>query len=199
MRHLSFLLVSLLLLGSLSACTAAGVAVGAGAGVAVAAQKEKGLQQVVSDAEIRTEINHLWFQKSETIFLNAEMEVQEGKVLLLGNVPTPEDRLEAVRLAWQADGVREVINQIEVGDTSSIGDYARDLWIKAQLESKILLDGEVSSIDYTIDTLNQTIYLMGIARNQTELDRVISHAKDIKHVRHVVSYVRLKDDPPSDS
>ena len=35
---------------------------------------------------------------------------------------------------------------------------------------------------------------MGVARTQAELDRVIGHAKDIAHVRRVVSYILLKDD-----
>ncbi len=186
-----------LLLGAslLNSGCVAGAAVGAGATVATAAQKEKGVDAVISDAQIRIEINHLWFQASEVIFSEVNLQVQEGRVLLSGRVEDPEHQLEAVRLAWQAKGVREVINEIEIGNKSTIVDFTRDSVITTQLESKLLFDSEVRSINYSIETVNQVIYLMGVARSQAELDRVIGHAKNIPYVLRVVNYVRLKDDP----
>jgi len=193
-------LVALMLGASLStAGCAAGVVVGAGATAVTATQKEKGVAAVISDAEIRIDINHFWFQASEVIFTEINLQVQEGRVLLSGSVENPEHRLEAVRLAWQAEGVVEVINEIEVGDTSTVVDYTRDSAITVQLESKLLFDSEVRSINYSIETVNQIIYLMGIAQSQEELDRTIGHAKDIPYVLRVVSYVRLKDDPARQS
>ena len=106
-----------------------------------------------------------------------------------------ETGIEAVRLAWQAPGVREVINEIEVNDTSGLDDQARDAWIATQLKTNLLFDKNVSSINYSIETVNKVIYLMGVAQSQAELNRVIGHAKDIAYVRRVVSYVLLKDDP----
>lgn len=181
--------------GLLTSGCVAGAAVGAGATVATAAQKEKGVDAVISDAQIRIEINHLWFQASEVIFSEVNLQVQEGRVLLSGRVEDPEHQLEAVRLAWQAKGVREVINEIEIGNKSTIVDFTRDSVITTQLESKLLFDSEVRSINYSIETVNQVIYLMGVARSQAELDRVIGHAKNIPYVLRVVNYVRLKDDP----
>lgn len=179
----------------LSACSPAGVAVGAGATAGVAASQERGLGGAIDDTGIRLAINKLWLQESTKLFLDVNLQVQEGRVLLSGNVPTPEARLAAVRLAWQAEGVREVINEIEVTDKSSLTNYARDVRIANELKGRLLFDREVSSINYSIETVNQTIYLMGVAQDQEELDRVIAHAKDIPYVRRVVNYVRLKSDP----
>lgn len=179
----------------LSGCSPTGMAVSGGATAVTAAQKEKGLSRVISDTQIRIEINHLWIQASETIFLEVDLQVDEGRVLLTGTVPQPEDRLQAVRLAWQAAGVGEVINEIQIDDTDTVADFARDGWITAQIEAKLLFDGAVLSINYSVETVNQTVYLMGIAQHQAELDRAVGHAKDVDYVRRVISYLRLKDDP----
>ena len=179
---------------SLGACAPVVVAGAAGAGVAAATQ-ERGPSAVVSDAAIRIEINHLWFQASEKLYLRVQLQVQEGRVLLSGVMPDPETRVEAVRLAWQAEGVKEVSNEIEVDDDSSLTDRARDVRISTQLKSRLLFDKEISSLNYSIEVVNQSIYLIGVAQDQTELDRVINHAKQIPYVRRVLSYVRLKDDP----
>ncbi|HEY5597872.1 MAG TPA: BON domain-containing protein [Kiloniellales bacterium] len=188
-------LIALLATGiglGLGGCTPVGVAVGAGAGAGVAAAQERGFKGAMTDTEIRLAINDLWFKESLSLYSEVNLQVQEGKVLLTGNVPDPETRLNAVRLAWQVNGVREVINEIEVKDKSSLTDSAQDVWIATQLKAKLLVDSEVTSINYSIETVNQVIYLMGVAQSQAELDRVIGHAKSIAYVRRVVSYVRIK-------
>ena len=178
---------------ALGAC--APVAVGAGAAVGVTAAQERGFKGALADTEIRLEINHLWFQESASLYGKVNLQVQEGRVLLTGNVPDPEARLSAVRLAWQAEGVSEVINEIEVRDTSALLDAARDEWISAELKARILVDRAIVSINYSIETVNQVVYLIGVAQSRAERDRVIAHAKDIAYVRRVIDYVRLKDDP----
>ncbi len=178
---------------TLDAC--APVVVGAGAAAGVTAAQERGFKGAIADTEIRLKINDLWFQKSTSLYSKVNLQVQEGRVLLTGNVPDPEARLSAVRLAWQAKSVVEVINEIEVRDTSSLLDAARDEWISAELKARILVDRAIVSINYSIETVNQAVYLIGIAQSQAELDRVIAHAKDIAYVRRVIDYVRLKDDP----
>ena len=189
---LSAVLLSGLLAG---ACSTAGLAVSAGAGTAVMASQERGFQGAMNDTRIRMDINHLWFQESETLFRHVNLQVQEARVLLSGNVEQPEMRVTAARLAWQVKGVRAVINEITVTDKSSLTSAARDTWITTELKAKLLVDLEIDAINYSIETVNQVIYLIGLAQNEAELQRVIAHAKDIPYVRQVVSHVTLKDDP----
>src|SRR4051812_23832739 len=94
----------------LSGCV--GAAVGAGATVGVAAAQERGISGAVSDTVIKATINDLWFKNSLAIFSKLSLTVNEGRVLITGVVQNPEHRVEAVRLAWQAKGVKEVINEI---------------------------------------------------------------------------------------
>ena len=181
------------LLLALGACAPA--VVGAGAALGVTAAQERGVKGALADTEIRIEINHLWFQESAALYAQVNLQVQERRVLLTGNVPDPEARLSAVRLAWQPKNVVEVINEIAVRDTTSLLDGARDAWISAELKARILVDTAIVSINYAIETVNQVVYLIGVAQSRAELDRVIAHAKDIAYVRRVIDYVRLKDDP----
>jgi osmotically-inducible protein OsmY len=183
----------------LGACTPIGLAIGAGAAVGAASVQERGVDGAASDAAIRIDINRLWFEASHTLFSGVYLQVQEGRVLLSGSVPDPETRVQVVELTWRADGVREVINEIEVADDSSWSDYAQDSWIVAQLKSKLVVDQDILSLNYSIEAVNGAVYLMGVAQDQSELDRVVAHAKDLAYVRRVVNYVRLKDDPARDS
>ncbi|MDP7392270.1 MAG: phospholipid-binding domain-containing protein, partial [Alphaproteobacteria bacterium] len=51
------------------------------------------------------------------------------------------------------------------------------------------------AINYSIDTVNGHVFIMGIAQEQKELDRVLDHARDVSYVRRVTSHAVLKSDP----
>ncbi|MFO1190010.1 MAG: BON domain-containing protein [Alphaproteobacteria bacterium] len=184
-------LVALALLAPLmSGCVEA--VVGAAATTGVAASQERGLGGAAGDLQIRSEINYLWLKHNEQMYVAVGLNVHEGRVLLTGKVPTPQARVDAVRLAWQAKGVKEVINEIQVDQPGGISEYASDAWISNQLRARLLFDGDVSSINYSVVTVAGTVYLLGIARSQAELDRVTTHARNVANVRRVISYVRVK-------
>lgn len=187
-------LAGLLILGSLSGCV--GLAVGAGATAGTAAMQERGLGGAIDDTVIHAKITETYYS-NDVRFKLVAAKVHEGRVLLTGTVPKPEDRIEAVRHAWKVNGVKTVINEILVEDDSGILDLARDKWVSTQLRLKITFDGKIKAINYAIDTVNGTVYLMGIAQNDVELDLVRNHARTLKYVRRVVSHVRIKDSTAS--
>ena len=197
-RPLSLLPAQYALLGALlgallavSGCTA--VAVGTGAGVGATAAQERGVKGALDDQAVRLDINDRWFKDDHAAYGGINMQVQEGRVLLTGFVEDPERRVEAVRLAWQATGVQEVINEIEVRDAGSLTDAAQDTLIATKLRARLIGDKTVRSRNYSIETVNGTVYLIGIAQTREELKRVIAHARDVAYVKRVVDYVRIKD------
>ncbi len=192
-HHPLLLLLALLSLPLLSGC--AGAALGAGATIGVKAAQEGGLKAAVSDTIIATQINDYWINYDLETFAKLNLTVDQGRVLITGVVQKPEARVEAVRLAWRAKGVKEVINEIRVANSSGITGYARDTWITTRLRTTLTFDRYVQSINYSIDTVQGIVYLMGVARDQAELNRVIGIARTIPDVKQVVSYVKLAGEP----
>lgn len=172
------------------------IAAGAGTAIGVSAVQEGGLSQTAKDAAIQTQINDLWFKYNFEMFRKLDMTVDQGRVLLTGVVQDPKFRVEAVRLAWQPAGVVQVINEIKVADSDGIVGYAKDAWISTRLRTALVLDGDVESLNYSIDTVQGAVYLMGYAQDQQELDKVIQHARTIENVRSVVSYVKMVGSSP---
>ena len=106
-------LFTFLSLLALTACAAPGILAGAAmAGLAVA--QERSIGTVIDDTAIELQIQHYLLQASDGLFIRVGIEVHEGRVLLTGAVPAPDDRVEAVRQAWQVNGVLEVINEVQV-------------------------------------------------------------------------------------
>lgn len=178
---------------ALNGCTPVGVALGAGATVGIAAAQEGGISRAVSDGVIQAKINDAWFKYDIDTFAKLSTTVNNGRVLITGVVQDPEDRVEAVRLAWQVEGVKQVINEIRVADSEGVQGFIRDNWISTRLRAALTLDKNVQSINYSIETVQGVVYLMGAAQDQLELNHVIETARTIPHVKQVVSYVRVID------
>ena len=186
-------LFTFLSLLALTACAAPGIVAGAAtAGLTVA--QERSIGTVIDDTAIELQIQHYLLQASDGLFIRVGIEVHEGRVLLTGVVPAPDDRVEAVRQAWQVNGVLEVINEVQVSDRAGIVDYLRDVKITCQLRFKMLRDRDISDVNYTVETVNGIVYLMGIARSRPELDKVTTQARNIAGVQKVISHVRLSGD-----
>ncbi len=176
------------------ALTLAGCAVAAGAGAAtgVAAYQERGLEGKARDLKIELNIAEAWLRKDHTYATKMSIEVYEGRVLLTGVVDDANIRADAVRLAWTAQGVKQVLNEIQVAKGGDIIDYARDAWITTSLKSKLTFDENVYAVNYAIETVNGIIYLIGIAQDDKEMNRVLGHARNIDYVRKVINHVRVK-------
>lgn len=157
--------------------------------------KEKGIKEAMSDGMIDAAVNKELINHDINMFLNVEIEVVEGRVLLTGSVKKAKYRMDAIKLAWKVLGVREVINEIEVTNKGGIIRYLNDVKIKTQIRYKIIADKKIRSINYNFESVNGTLYVIGIAQNKKELKRVVKHSNDIKGVIKVVSHVMMKDDP----
>ena len=157
--------------------------------------KEKGIKEAMSDGMIDATVNKEFINHDINMFINVEVEVVEGRVLLTGSVKKAKYRMDAIKLAWKVLGVREVINEIEVTNKGGIIRYLNDVKIKTQIRYKIIADKKIRSINYNFESVNGTLYVIGIAQNKKELKRVVKHSNDIKGVIKVVSHVMMKDDP----
>ncbi|MGB0571006.1 MAG: BON domain-containing protein [Alphaproteobacteria bacterium] len=180
---------------ALAACTPAGVVVGGAASAGVAVSEERGIKGAASDAVIRVRINEAWVQEDFDTFNRLNLQIYEGRILVSGRVPDQAQADKAIKAAWGPSGVREVINEIEISDGGSINDFANDTLINARLDADLLFDGDVSSINYSTRAVGGTVYLLGVAKDRAELDRVFRIARDIPNVKRVISHVIMIDDP----
>jgi osmotically-inducible protein OsmY len=185
---------SILLLASLALQGCVTAAVGVGTVAVAASTTEKGLTTSVSDSVIFTKLLDKFIQNDASLGTVIDVAVNDGAVLMTGKVKTPEEKVLATKLAWEIKGVREVVNEIQVTDTSSLKDVAKDLAASAQLRGKLITDGNISSLNFSIDVVNGIVYLSGVAASAEEMNAVIVHAQDLRFAQRVVNYISLASD-----
>lgn len=193
-HHISAIIACILLISGLALSGCAGAVVGVGTAAVAASTTEKGFSTSVSDGVIFAKLQDRFIQVNASLLTSANVTVNDGAVLFTGKVKKPEDKIEATKLAWEIKGVREVVNELQVIDTSSIKDIAKDLAASATLRGKMIADQDISSLNFSIDVVNGIVYLSGVASTQEEMNKVISHAQNLRFAQEVVNYIILTKD-----
>ena len=57
-----------------------------------------------------------------------------------------------------------------------------------------IADNSVSSLNFSIDVVNGTVYMSGVAADAEEMNRVVSHARELRFAQQVVNYITLRTD-----
>jgi osmotically-inducible protein OsmY len=169
---------------------------GAAGGAGYAANQERGVGGTFDDMGIKTNIENAWLQTNPLMQRDFNITVYEGRVLLTGTTTRQDLKAQAQQVAEQAPGVRAVYNEIEVAPSEGAWQSVKDTWISGQIRSNLTFNGAVRSVNYTIETVNGSVYLIGSARSQAELDQVTEAARNVPDVRRVVSYVEIRPGAP---
>jgi osmotically-inducible protein OsmY len=171
-----------------------GLGAAAGGGYAVA--QERGVNGAVDDVALKTDIEAGLTNQDPQLQAGINTTVFGGRVLLTGRVANPEMKAAAAQIAGRTHDVRALYDEIEVAPPSGAWDDANDAWITTRVRSQMVVDPDVRSVNYTIDTANGSVYLIGSARSQAELDRAAQIARYVPGVRRVVSYVEIRSGAP---
>ena len=182
---------------TLGGCAGA-LLVGGLAGVAgggYAAAQERGVGGAASDLQVETNVESA-LAAAPGVNDGITTTVYQGRVLLAGTVPTSEMKTRASEIAGRVSGVKALYDNVEVAPPRAAWDVTEDAWITARIRSELMLDPDIRSGNYTIDTQKGSVYLIGSARSPAELERTTRIARYIPGVKQVIAYVELRPGTP---
>ena len=133
-------------------------------------------------------------QVNSKYILLVSTKVIDGHIYLNGTVDTVDEKILLTKLAWKIEGARTVKNNLKVKDKFSLKNEAKDLLITSQIKVALLANKKVKSVNYQINTVNQIIYIFGIAQNEEERREVINEGKQILDVKNVDATIFLVSD-----
>ena len=170
------------------------VIVGGATSTSMIMVQERSSKQAAIDILIKAKIEEAMFSNDyDKLFSKVRVIVYEGRVLLVGTVLEESIKEKANQLSWNTKNVKEVADYITIGKNDLI-DYVKDTRISLELRAKMLTDKEISEVNFNVTTENRILYLVGIAQNNKELNKVIQHASNIAGVKKIVNLIKLKDE-----
>jgi len=178
---------------NINGCSPANILASGGATTMVVAEGERSLGTVVDDATIKINIASKFISSDDNLFVDLNTNILDGRVLLTGLVDNQEIRIDAVRRVWEVEGVKEVINEIQVGNRATFKDYGKDLWINTQAKALAAKTIGLRAVGYNFETIQGIVYIAGITSKPDQVEEVVNVVKTIKGVKEIINYVVVKE------
>ena len=174
--------ISLTLL--LQACAAAVVAGGASAVTSASDRRTLGSQ--IDDSSIVVKAKRA-IEANKTLEAQAHINVNSynGILLLTGQAPNQDLVNTASQLVQGIQGVKDVQNQIRVGNPISFTTRSRDSWITTRVKSLLVADKEISALNIKVITESGEVFLMGLV-SSSEADKAVEIARHVNGVSRVI-------------
>jgi len=185
-KFLAFIAIPLLLNGCASAV------ISAGAEVAETAAENRTAGRKVDDKILYANVYNQYSKADRADLISkVNLNTRFARLMLTGRVLSEADAQTAAELAWKAEGVEEVINELVVDPNRSNWTTANDSMVKRNLEARLFITKDVWVINYSLDIQNGVAYIIGRVRDQAELDRVLTVCRTTKGVKRVVSHLQI--------
>jgi len=147
-----------------------------------------------------------------------DVDTNRRVVTLTGEVQTSVAKEQALKLARETEGVRDVVDKLSVTETAATtgaldrgatsagesagrktaeaagkaGAVVTDAALTSAVKAKLLADPDVSGLKIDVDTSNGVVTLTGNVSTQAEADEAIQLARTTEGVRDVASKLNVK-------
>jgi len=167
-----------------------------------------------TDAGITTNIKGKMAADETVKAVQVEVDTRNGVVTLSGDVESAAAKDRAVQIARGTDGVRDVIDQVRVAETTATGgvvdgDGVRmddravqdgldagaavtDAAITSAVKARLLADPGVSGLRIDVDTQGAVVTLNGTVDSRAMADRAVTLVRNTDGVTRVVDDLRVE-------
>lgn len=166
----------------------------------------------VTDVKLAGSIASDLGSKDKGLLLDVSTDVWEQRVLLTGTVSDPRVKDEIAAMVRGDARVRNLYDEIQVvspeeqaarrkaaqeqeqGEPKREGvqQTVNDLWIETKISARLLTEPDVRSVNYRWRSVRNRVYLIGRARSEAELQRVLDICQAVDGVVAVKHFVEIR-------
>ena len=166
------------------------------------------------DAWLTAKVQSKYFLDDEVKGRDIDVTTNNGAVTLTGTVETEAQRRQAIAIARNTEGVRDVVDRLQVTPSSAdtrqgsaeahrdardrtarpapVADLSRpDEWITMKVQSKFFLDPDVKGRQVNVDTRKGVVTLQGTVSSAAEKQQAEQIARDTEGVARVVNQLTV--------
>lgn len=154
------------------------------------------IRPVISDATVTSSVKGLLMTDRMINASQIGVETQQGIVNLNGIVPSPEQKLRAELLTRDIQGVRQVVNNLQVSmvtpTPSPSAPIQDDPMITATIKDKLMADRLANLARVHVDTTEGIVYLNGTVPSTVHKVRAEQVAHEVRGVIQVVNNLQVQ-------
>ena len=132
--------------------------------------------------------NQIPAQYAETAHVNFTS--YNRRLLITGEAPTAEAKASIEASVRKLEGVREIYNELGIGEISSLGSRSTDSYIDSKVKARLVDSKQISANHIKVVTERAITHLMGIV-TEREAKIAIQIARTTAGVRKVVNLLEV--------
>lgn len=152
----------------------------------------------LADSWLTTKIQAQYFADEDVKARYINVSTRDGMVTLKGRVDSDAARQEALQIARNTDGVKEVHDQLVVGPPNNAAAEQFDsTWITTQVQARYFADAGIDGGDIDVQTHDGVVMLSGRVDDEREKQQAVEIARGVPGVVRVDD--RLAVQPRADA
>ena len=164
-------------------------------GACASTPTQKSTSEFVDDAALTAKVKTELAESPEVKAHEVNVETYRGVVQLNGFVDTPSARAAATQVASSVSGVKEVRNNLQVAEHTSIEGSADDTMVTAKVKTALITEPMTKAYQIDVTTQQGIVQLAGFVDSPTEKSKATEVARSVPGVKDVRNDLQVKPAP----
>ena len=156
--------------------------------------QEKGLGTSMNDKVIYVKLRNAIYNWNPSVSQNVSISVDNGSILVTGKLKNIDTKVQLTKIIWEVNGVKEVINKVQISETNNFKNIAKDLASLGEIKARLMASKELNSLNFSVDVVNNIAYISGIASSEEEISIVTQIAQEARFIKEVQNFVKVNKD-----
>jgi osmotically-inducible protein OsmY len=142
----------------------------------------------LSDSWLTTKIQAQYFADDDIKARYINVSTRDGVVTLSGRVESAESKQQALQIAQNTDGVREIQDRLAIGLQPARDGSPEQMdaaWITTKIQAKYFVDPSVTGRDVNVSTTNGVVTLSGRVESEQAKQQAVAIARGTDGVARV--------------
>jgi len=157
-----------------------------------AAVDRRDLKTILNDTTIKLTIVNKFHDDNYINTLNSldlSVECYRGHVYLIGEYDKPVQKTRAIKIVKGIKGVKSVTSYLLPKNKGDICGIDENVIITGRVKAKLIGDETIWSTNIDVKSVQCNVILYGIVSSKNKINKAIEHAKSVKGVRTVTSFL----------
>lgn len=152
---------------------------------------ERSIREIAGDTKIKLSIVNSFIEDENLKALDFFVGVYNSEVYLVGAYKTVAQRNRAIKISKDTEKVRGVRTYMIPLIKDHPCTTKVNLGITARVMGELIKDTDIWSTNIDVKTVQCNVILVGLVGSRIEIEKSITHAKSIKGVRTVKSFLQV--------
>jgi hyperosmotically inducible protein len=150
---------------------------------------QRNVNTIINDTKIKFTIVNKFYDDEAINSLNLSSGCYRGHVYLVGEYDKAFQKKRAIKIAKSIEGVKSVTAYMLPKKKDDVCGTDTNIKLALEVKTKLVTDKDIWSTNIDVKSVQCNVILFGLVSSKNKINKAIEHAKSVKGVRTVTSFL----------